>query len=67
MDMQQQQQHQQHQQHKEKAAHNFRLDDDIYYAIKQLSSLRGFKHPAHLVCEIFKAYIEEHKLELIKM
>ena len=55
--------HQQEQ--KEKATHNFRLDDGTYYAIKQLSSLRGYKHPAHLVSEIFKDYIQEHKSKLL--
>ncbi len=56
---------QQQRQQEEKATHNFRLDDDTYYAIKQLSSLSGFKHPAPLVREIFKIYIQEHRSELI--
>jgi hypothetical protein len=56
------------QQQKERATHNhnFRLDHDTYYAIKQISSLRGFKHPAPLVSQILMDYVEQHKSELIE-
>jgi len=41
------------------------LADDVYFAIKELSSRRGYKHPAPFVSEIFKNYIEAHKEELL--
>jgi spore maturation protein CgeB len=56
----------QQQQQQRRPTHNFALDDEIYFAIKQLSSLRGKGHPARLVSEILKDYVEEHKELLIK-
>ena len=66
---------QQQQEHKERSrmgdkdrarthVHNLTLDDNTYYAIKQLSSIRGYKFPITLISEIFKDYIEAHKTEL---
>jgi predicted DNA-binding protein len=51
---------------RERITHNFRLDDNIYFKIKQLSSLRGFQHPAPLVSEILEDYVEEHTELLVK-
>ena len=53
------------QQQKAKPKRNFAIGDDIFFAIKQLASLRGLKHPAPLVTEIFKNYIDMHKEELL--
>ena len=56
---------QQQQEQKGNITHNFALDDDTYFAIKQLSSLKGHKHPAFLVREILKAYVQDHKSKLL--
>jgi hypothetical protein len=49
------------QQQLESRMHLLRLDEDNYYAIKQLTVQLGYKFPASLINHILKEYIEAHK------
>jgi hypothetical protein len=66
MNMQQQQQEHKDKEYSKSREHVLKLDDDTYYAIKQLSSLMGYRFPITLISEIFKEYIEAHKDLLIE-
>jgi hypothetical protein len=46
--------------------HTFSMPNDIYYALKELSTRKGYAHVAPLAVEIFGDYIQEHKKDLLK-
>ena len=46
--------------------HTFSMPNDIYYPLKELSTLKGYAHVAPLALQIFEAYIQEHKKDLLK-
>jgi hypothetical protein len=41
--------------------HVLRIDDDNYYAIKQLTVIMGCGYPVALINQILKEYIAAHK------
>jgi predicted CopG family antitoxin len=58
---------QQQQQRQHYSLRTFSISDDAYFKLKELSSLKGKKHVAFLVREIFADYIRQHESELMKI
>lgn len=46
--------------------HTFSMSNDIYYALKELSTLKGYAHVASLALEIFEDYIQLHNQDLLR-
>jgi hypothetical protein len=49
------------QQQLESRMHLLKIEEDNYYAIKQLIAAMGYKSPASLINHILKEFIEAHK------